>query len=162
MATTPRPRASRPTSPPTAPKAGAGRWKWPDKSPPGLQLQGSYTRFRSKDSNGRRLNTWQPLQQFKLFAIYRLPALPRLSLNAGARWQSRTFSSDRQGQPSSPLEVIGGYTVWDAGVRYDFTDRLNLNLSVSNLTDKTYRVTTDARTYGPPRNMHATLRYHFN
>lgn len=101
------------------------------------------------------------MKQIKLFAICRLPMLLRLSLNAGLRWQDRTYSS-RNGVPTSPRHIIAGYTLRDAGARYDFTDRLNLNVAISNLTDKTYRVATGSLTYGPPRNAHATLRYHFD
>ena len=66
------------------------------------------------------------MKQIKLFAICRLPMLLRLSLNAGLRWQDRTYSS-RNGVPTSPRHIIAGYTLRDAGARYDFTDRLNLN-----------------------------------
>lgn len=114
----------------------------------GLQLQGGYTHFRRKDSAGLPLDTEQPVRLFKLFASYRLPAMPRLTLTAGMRWQSRTFES-RRGAPISARHIIDSYAIWNAGLRYDFSDRVNLSLLVSKLTDKTYRVSTSTHTYGP-------------
>ena len=127
----------------------------------GLQLQGGYTHFRNKDSAGLPLDTEQPVRLFKFFASYRLPAMPRLTLTAGMRWQSRTFES-RRGAPTSARHIIDSYGIWNAGLRYDFSDRVNLSLLVSKLTDKTYRVSTSTHTYGPPRNVAATLRYRFD
>lgn len=128
---------------------------------PGWQIQGGYTHFRSKNSKGVRLNPGQPVQQFKLFTSYRLPMHPKLTLNGGLRWQSKTFSGNN-GVPTSDRHIIDSYAIWNAGARYDFTDRLNLAVAVSNLTDKTYRSTPGSQTFGPPRNVTATLRYQFD
>ena len=66
---------------------------------------------------------------------YRLPALPALSLLAGARHAARNPAT-LDGQVHVP-----SWTVWDAGLRYDMRwgeRELTWRLSVDNLTDRFY------------------------
>jgi putative outer membrane ferripyoverdine receptor len=60
---------------------------------------------------------------------------------------------------------LGGYTVWNAGVQYQPNKKLNLGLTVNNLTDKRYYENYEARTYGwgyfygEPRNVVFNLKW---
>ena len=100
-----------------------------------------------------------PKHMFRLYTTYRLPgAANRWTLKGGFNMQDKHRSWDVK-QP------LGGYTVWNAGVQYQPNKKLNLGLTVNNLTDKRYYENYEARTYGwgyfygEPRNVVFNLKW---
>ena len=81
----------------------------------------------------------------------------RIALLGGVR-----FVGSRAGDPANTIEVPA-YTLLDASARY-LWQKIELQLSATNLTDKTYvAVCTSASycNYGSARKVIATARYHF-
>lgn len=76
-----------------------------------------------------------PRRTASVFAAYRLPAVPGLSLNAGAyAMGSRPINAQNQA-------AIPGYTIYTAGARYRivvFGTPTTVRVSVENLGDKRY------------------------
>lgn len=126
----------------------------------GWQLQGGYSRFRQTDSAGELLDTTRPIHQFKLFTSYRLPALPKLSVSGGVRWQNKTYSSGYVGA-AHDARVIRDYAVFSLGAGYGVTEDLHLSLNVNNAFDRKYRINNATQTSGAPRSVMASLRYGF-
>nr|WP_245892772.1 TonB-dependent siderophore receptor [Novosphingobium guangzhouense] len=126
----------------------------------GWSVQGGYTRVRSKDSTGARLNGEMPEHMVKLFTSWTPASLSQLTVGGGMTWQSRIYSpwmdeawAHRYAQRS--------YAVVNAMVRYAITPRVAVTLNANNLFDKVYRTDVDVHDYGAPRSLVASVRAQF-
>ncbi|MEN0035496.1 MAG: TonB-dependent siderophore receptor [Cellvibrio sp.] len=126
----------------------------------GWRLQGGYTRMRTEDSSGKRLNLDQPEQQVKLFTSWTPSSLNQLTVGGGATWQS-AISTSWVDESLRDLYTQKRYVVVSLMTRYAFTDQLMLTLNLNNAADKVYRTAPDQHEYGAPRNLYATLNYKF-
>ncbi|RIY38759.1 TonB-dependent siderophore receptor [Psittacicella gerlachiana] len=113
------------------------------------------TMVTSGDKSGQKVRT--PLTAFNQVATrvsYSFENIP-LTLGAGARFFGS--SSDELGNSG---KTIPSYTVFDLMAKYNFTNNLDLLVSVTNLTNKTY-VTGCYYScyYGEGRKVNATLSY---
>lgn len=104
-----------------------------------LVASGSLIRARGENAGNAAYEGHQlanvPRVRASVHFDYRLPALPALSLLAGARHAARNPAT-LDGQVHVP-----SWTVWDAGLRYDMRwgeRELTWRLSVDNLTDRFY------------------------
>lgn len=116
----------------------------------------SYTYMDAKTRNGTAL-VRTPLTAFNQATArftYSLDSIP-LTLGAGARYFGE--SSDELGNPG---KTIPSYVVADLLAKYSFTRNLDLLVTVTNLTNKTY-VTGCYYScyYGEGRKVNATLSY---
>lgn len=135
---------------------------------PGWQLSAGYTYVTAKytkDANasnvGKRLSTDEPRHLFKLYTSYRLPGqYSRWSVNGWLNAQSKTYRHEagyRTGQ--------GSFAIIGVGTAYQFSERINLQVNVDNLFDRTYYQelgyswSGGLARYGTPRNIMMTLSY---
>lgn len=112
-----------------------------------------------------------PRNLLRVFTTYTLPGRwNRLTLGGGVSVQDGTEWSTNPGRPlgggsydASNLK-LGGYTLLNLMGRYRFSDRLELTVNLSNVTDKVYYTQYgfyDGLIYGEPRAVGATLRMRF-
>ena len=127
---------------------------------PGWQLQAGYTHKVARDAGGK-VNTLAPEDQLSLYSTWQ--PMPRLTVGAGARWQSRTWQQTRAVRGGLTTVHQGSYVVVDAMARYQTSDRLALSLNFPNLTDRRYYgISTGRRvSYGDPRNAMLSLNYRY-
>lgn len=125
----------------------------------GLNLQAGYTYVSSKEK-GKAVNANIPKNMFKVFATYKLPVLPSLTVGGGVRWQSKFYDENAKGLQAE-LYTQKGFAVADLMAKYELNKNVSLGLNVNNLTDKEYRLNTWANTYGDPRSYTGsiTLKY---
>ncbi|MFV0456192.1 MAG: TonB-dependent siderophore receptor [Pseudomonas sp.] len=116
----------------------------------------SYLRLEDRETSSLA-RPYIPKQQFKLFSSYEIPLAGRpLTLGAGVRWQSETYSRTGIVRDNNTQDA---YTLTDFVLGYEASPRLGLQLKVANLFDKTYRLDPGSHTYGEPRSTMFTLRY---
>ncbi|WP_341644379.1 TonB-dependent siderophore receptor [Thauera sp. SDU_THAU2] len=127
----------------------------------GWSMQAGYSRATIRDSKGGRLNTHTPIHQFKLFSSYTPASLPKLTVGGGLYWQSKNYSTNYDAYGLRDVFTVKGYTLVNLMGRYAFNDHLSLTVNLNNAFNKNYRVDTGGHTYGPERNIHATLKYRF-
>ncbi len=125
---------------------------------PGWSLQAGYGRAVIRDSADTRLNTEVPKQNFKLFTTWRPAALNDLTVGAGLNWQSKAYAG-WAGPAFLEASTIKSYAVVNLMANYRINKHLDLNLNLSNLFDRAYRVDETGHDYGSPRALMATLRY---
>jgi len=92
----------------------------------------------------------------KVYAEYRFPGMPGLSLSGGAYYTGKKYNN------ALNTDVVPAYTLFDAGLRY--TTRVGgypttFNLMVQNIADKVYWSNTSA--LGDPRTFSLTVRTAF-
>lgn len=138
------------------------------------QLAGGYTYTQTKyvsDTNatleGQDFNRRLPRQLFKLSTIYTLPGdLQRWRIGGDVYQQSQIRTSGGSGTTAWQNRQ-GSYTVAGLVAGYKASERLDLQLNVNNLFDRTYYVSIanggydPYDIYGDPRNMKLTARYSF-
>ncbi|WP_269523973.1 TonB-dependent siderophore receptor [Coraliomargarita parva] len=122
-----------------------------------LTLSGSYSYVRIEDDAGDRTNLYTPKQLVRVAATYEVPNT-KLTLGAGARWQSQTSTE------------VGGfqvtqedYIVFDLLAKYRITENLTASVNLYNLTDEKYYSSlywTQAF-YGAPRSLVVGLDWSF-
>lgn len=128
---------------------------------PGWQLQGGFTRFLLRDSDNQRMNTeLLPEHMFKLFTTYTPKNLPKLTLGAGINWQSKIYRSTAQGTLRD-IYTQEAYAVANMMSAYRFNNKLSLNVNLNNVFNKEYRTRVHLHSYGPERNLSATVKYQF-
>ncbi len=124
-----------------------------------------YTQFDVEDANGDAANTLYPTKLLRTFTTYRLPGMfNRLTLGGGVNWQDTvyTYAANPADEPEKFEQ--GAYALVNLMARYDITDNLSAQLNVDNLTDEKYFDIFDAygaMTYGAPRSVTASAKYHF-
>jgi len=90
----------------------------------------------------------------KLYAEYKLPLLPALTVSAGAEY------SGRRAYDVYNKQFIPGAVVFDAGLRYQTEvngHKVSFNLTASNLFDRSYWVQSDLQ-LGMPRIVSFTVK----
>lgn len=126
----------------------------------GWSLQGGYTRVRTEDSDGGRLNAELPEHMVKLFSTWTPASLKRLTMGGGLIYQSR-ISSPWMDPAWADRFAQGGVAVVNLMARYAVTDQVMVMANVINLFDAHYRVDVDVHDYGTPRSVLATVRAQF-
>lgn len=126
----------------------------------GWRIQGGYTRVRTEDSAGERMNVDQPEHQAKLFTTVTPAALRQLTVGGGVIYQSAITTSGVDASLRD-LYTQESYVVVNLMARYAFTKQVMLTANLNNVFDKTYRTAPDQHEYGAPRNVYATLNYKF-
>lgn len=133
---------------------------------PGWNITAGYSRFKARYASGADINSLIPRRQFNLFTTYKLPgALEGLTVGGGARWQSKVWVHQLL------AEVLGvprleqdAYLVADLMARYQFNDRLSVQLNVNNVFDRKYAAPTDDGMqvyWQAPRNAQLRIKYQF-
>lgn len=116
------------------------------------RLTAGFTSMKLTGPDGNDIYEWVPRRTLKLLADTRVAALPQLRVGAGLRWQSDITKVAGAQQDA--------YTLVDAFVAYELTDKATLRLNVKNLADKKYiRSVTYGAIYGAPRTAALTLEY---
>ena len=107
---------------------------------------------------GENYSKHTPKHMLRVYSSYRLQGeLRPWSVGGGFSVQSDTSSLGRVPQ--------GGYTLWNANVRYDIDDHVRLSLIGRNLTDKRYYLTHKTRWpginnfFGEPRSLMLQLSW---
>lgn len=122
----------------------------------GLDVNLGYTQFKAEDKDGTEINTEYARKQLKFFSSYRFVEwMPKLTVGAGVRWQSRTYVSDVS---------QSAYSLVDMMVKYQVTKKLGVNLNIDNLFDKKYYNYLDSGNqvrYGAPLNATLSMNYSF-
>lgn len=128
----------------------------------GLRLDASYTYAKSKDAQGSRINYELPLHQAKLFTTYEVN--DRLSVGAGARWQSAieddpAWLPDPDNAELRRLSRQKAYGVVDLTARYQAHKNLHFAVHLNNLFDQKAHNIPYQHDYITPRNIMATVKY---
>jgi len=122
------------------------------------QLTAGYMLSQSKDGMGKRLLTYVPRQNMKLFTSYRMPGeWSKLTLGGGVHWQSAVHS----GQAIDHRQ--GSVALLNLMARYEVDKNLSVALNLSNALNKQYFSSIGANygIYGAPRSVAASLKYRF-
>jgi catecholate siderophore receptor len=72
-----------------------------------------------------------PKNSFTFFTEYRLTE--KLEFGLGG-----THISSRYATNTAPIKIVPGYWTFDAMAKYDFTERMSLQLNVNNIFDEYY------------------------
>lgn len=133
---------------------------------PGWNVTAGYSQFKARQPSGADINSLIPREQFNLFTTYKLPgALQGLTIGGGVRWQSEVWVHQVLAQALGvPKLQQDAYLVADALARYQFNDRLSLQLNVNNIFDKKYAAPTDDGMqvyWQAPRNAQLKIKYQF-
>ena len=126
----------------------------------GWNINAGYSQFTAQDANDLDVNTDSPRKQFKLFTTYNLSSLlPELTVGGGINWQGETSL----GSDTAKINQ-DSYALINLMARYQFSEAMNLQLNVNNLTDEKYYSYLSSNgqfRYGDPRNVTANLKYRF-
>lgn len=123
---------------------------------PGWQVTAGYGRSRIEDPQGRRLQTSQPLNNFKLWSSYELD---RLTVGGGVNWQGDVYQ-DGVG-PTGVRFTQQSYALLSLMARYRIGKQLSATVNVNNALDKHYYASASGNFYGDPRNVTVSLNYRF-
>ncbi|WP_373986876.1 TonB-dependent siderophore receptor [Duganella sp. BuS-21] len=126
----------------------------------GWQLTAGYAHSRIEDQQGKRLQTNQPLNNFKLWTSYALADVGRgLTIGGGVNWQGDVYQDGAS--PTGARFTQNSYALVALMARYRFNKELSVTLNVNNLLDKQYYSSGWGNYYGEPRNVMASLNYRF-
>ena len=133
---------------------------------PGWQAQAGYTHKIIRDSEDKKISTWEPEDQLSLYTTYALKGpLDRLTVGGGARWQSRSWQNLYNRVKAQNQEFSqDAYWLVDVMARYQITDNLSATLNANNLFDKKYYTNIgfyNTAYYGDPRNVMLSTRWDF-
>lgn len=131
---------------------------------PEFSLNGGYTYSRSKDRDGKAINTDMPKQQLKAFAYYDAHRwAPGWSFGAGTNYQSKIYRDINTGDNQTWRQSQKGFFTANAMARYQFSPQLSAQLNVDNLFDKKYKILQGygQTGYGEGRSVMASVRYDF-
>jgi outer membrane receptor for ferric coprogen and ferric-rhodotorulic acid len=124
------------------------------------KLDLGWSRYDIEDGDGVAIRTFTPRTLIRTFATW--SPRERLSLGAGANWQSNSFtpvSTPTGGADFRQGEVLN----LNAMARFDITDSLSVQLNGRNLLDKKYFVLDEYGNsyYGAPSNYSASFSWSF-
>jgi outer membrane receptor for ferric coprogen and ferric-rhodotorulic acid len=128
----------------------------------GHDVQGSFgwTRYLTKDGDGKTIRTFIPSTLVRLFATWEPKGLVRgLSLGGGVNWQSATVT--QVGSPAGGADFRQpSLAQVSLMARYQFSPNLSLQFNGNNVLDKKYFVLDQYSNsyYGAPANYSLTLR----
>lgn len=126
----------------------------------GWQLTAGYAHSRIEDQQGKRLQTSQPLNNFKLWTSYDLANVGNgLTLGGGVNWQGDIYQ-DGMG-PNSERFTQHSYALVALMARYRISKELSATVNLNNALDKHYYSTGYGNYYGDPRNVLLSLNYRF-
>jgi outer membrane receptor for ferric coprogen and ferric-rhodotorulic acid len=126
----------------------------------GWQLTAGYAHSRIEDGQGKRLQTNQPLNNFKLWTTYDMAnAGNGLTVGGGLNWQADIYQ-DGSG-PNGERFTQHSYALLALMARYRISKELSATLNLNNLLDKTYYSSAYGNYYGDPRNVMLSLNYRF-
>jgi outer membrane receptor for ferric coprogen and ferric-rhodotorulic acid len=126
----------------------------------GWQLTAGYAHSRIEDQQGNRLQTSQPLNNFKLWTSYDLTNVGNgLTLGGGVNWQGDIYQ-DGMG-PNGERFTQHSYALVALMARYRISKELSATVNVNNALDKHYYSTGYGNYYGDPRNVTVSLNYRF-
>jgi outer membrane receptor for ferric coprogen and ferric-rhodotorulic acid len=126
----------------------------------GWQLTAGYAHSRIEDPQGKRLQTNQPLNNFKLWTSYDLANVGNgLTVGGGINWQDDIYQ-DGSG-PNGERFTQHSYALLALMARYRISKELSASLNVNNLLDKNYYASGYGNYYGEPRNVTLSLNYRF-
>jgi len=132
---------------------------------PGWQAQAGYTHKVIRDSDGDKVSTWEPEDQFSFYTSYQLPgALSDLTVGGGARWQSKAWQAVTNPVHGAQDVTQEAYWLVDLMTRYQITDKLSASVNLNNLFDKKYYNNVgfyNTVYYGDPRNLMVSTRWDF-
>lgn len=122
----------------------------------GWQLTAGYAHSRIEDSQGKRLQTSQPLNNFKLWTSY---DLEQLRLGGGINWQGDIYQEGVG--PNGERFTQHSYALLSLMARYRINKQLSATVNVNNALDKNYYANGYGNFYGDPRNVQVSLNYRF-
>ncbi|MYM71942.1 TonB-dependent siderophore receptor [Duganella sp. FT134W] len=126
----------------------------------GWQLTAGYAHSRIEDQQGKRLQTSQPLNNFKLWTSYDLANVGNgLTLGGGVNWQGDIYQ-DGMG-PNGERFTQHSYALVALMARYRISKELSATVNLNNALDKHYYSTGYGNYYGDPRNVTLSLNYRF-
>lgn len=128
----------------------------------GWNVIGGYTYRESHDADHNRVETNQPMNQFKLGTTYRLPGeWNRLTVGGNWTWQSDIYAVS--GTFATKAHQ-GDYAVVGLLASYEVDRHLTVGVNLNNLFDKKYYDglgTFASGSYGEPRNAIVNARWTF-
>ncbi|CAM3748184.1 Ferric-pseudobactin 358 receptor [Pseudomonas reidholzensis] len=127
---------------------------------PGWNVHTGYSHSRTEDASGTRLTPQLPLDTFRLWTTYRLPAeWDRLTVGGGVNWNAQQSMKTSY----NTRIVQDDYAVASLMARYKLNANLAATLNLENLFDKHYYagLAGNYGHYGAPRNATLNLRYDF-
>ncbi|MFZ4873790.1 TonB-dependent siderophore receptor [Janthinobacterium sp. Mn2066] len=129
---------------------------------PGWQLSSGYTYNVTRAEGDETPPSVTPKHMLRVSTSYRLPgAWNHWTIGGGVSAQTG-YLYQADDNPDVGFRN-GGRTVWDARASYVFNKNWTANLSIANLTDKTYWAATGelrrGNYFGEPRNIILSLRY---
>jgi outer membrane receptor for ferric coprogen and ferric-rhodotorulic acid len=126
----------------------------------GWQLTAGYAHSRIEDVQGKRLQTNQPLNNFKLWTSYDLANVGNgLTIGGGVNWQGDIYQDGAS--PKGERFTQNSYALVALMARYRISKELSATLNVNNLLDKQYYSSGWGNYYGEPRNVTVSLNYRF-
>jgi outer membrane receptor for ferric coprogen and ferric-rhodotorulic acid len=126
----------------------------------GWQLTAGYAHSRIADAQGNRLQTSQPLNNFKLWTTYDLASVGNgLTVGGGVNWQADIYQ-DGAG-PNGERFTQNSYALVALMARYRISKQLSATVNLNNVLDKTYYSSGWGNYYGDPRNVTVSLNYRF-
>ncbi len=132
---------------------------------PGWQAQAGYTHKVIRDSDGDKVSTWEPEDQFSFYTSYQLPgALSDLTVGGGARWQSKAWQAVTNPVHGAQDVTQEAYWLVDLMTRYRISENLSASVNLNNLFDKKYYNNVgfyNTVYYGDPRNLMVSTRWDF-
>ena len=123
-----------------------------------------YSQFNAEDAAGNVISSDHPRKQLKIFSTYQFSdQLQGLMIGGGLNWQSEKYQNVAN-PITSAAETLSqqSYSLVNLMARYDFNDKLQVQLNVENLFDKKYYSQVgffDQYRYGAPRNVTLGLTY---
>ena len=124
-------------------------------------LNASYTRAKTKDSDGKQLAVYYPEHLVKFFTSYDIN--DRLTVGGNLNWQS--FITDDRPEVTEPAARAAlaqrAYATVDLMASYQIGKNLRLRLNADNIFNKKYKTMPDIHVYGTPRSFTASVRYTF-
>lgn len=128
-----------------------------------INLAFGYAQFSIKDKkNGGEARTYNPSQTLNLLATYAVPALPKLKIGAGLRWQDAIQLQDVS-LGNQNLIKQDAYALVDVMASYDVNKHIAFQVNGNNITDKKYLNSfPDGQAfYGEPANYTVAVKFKY-
>ncbi len=130
----------------------------------GWNVMAGMTHWTAHDAERNAIQTNQPRTMIKLFTTYTFKgSLHGLTVGGGVNWQSDvyTLATGPNGKEKVSQE---SYALVDLMARYQFNDRVSVQLNMNNLLNKKYYLQIGSYSqgaWGAPRNFMATVSYKY-
>ncbi|WP_416307908.1 TonB-dependent siderophore receptor [Neptunicella sp. SCSIO 80796] len=131
----------------------------------GWNLTLGYSQFEAQDADDNDINTDIPTKQLKFFSTYQfVDSIPELTIGGGFNWQNESYSTGTNPAGQADRFTQDAYVLANLMARYAFSDELNVQLNIANLTDEEYYTQVgqfSSFRYGTPRNFTVSLNWKF-